>query len=68
VVIPSHLPYNETRLRSDADGRTEKDTLSLNGRYADYRQKLSERLDQQTAEQILKQTKEVFAWLLTLRP
>jgi HEPN domain-containing protein len=40
----------------------------LNGRYADYKQKLSERLDEQTATYYLIQTKEVFAWLLTLKP
>jgi len=40
----------------------------LNGRYADYKQKLSERLNEQVATDFLGQTKEVFAWLLTLKP
>jgi HEPN domain-containing protein len=40
----------------------------LNGRYADYKQKLSERLNEQIAADFLKRTKEVFAWLLTLKP
>jgi HEPN domain-containing protein len=39
----------------------------LNARYADYKQKLSEYLDEPTAQNFLKQTKEVFAWLLTLK-
>ena len=40
----------------------------LNGRYADYKQKLSERLNEQTSLEFLELTKEVFAWLLTLKP
>jgi len=40
----------------------------LNGRYADYKQKLSERLNEQTATDLFNQSKEVFAWLLTLKP
>jgi HEPN domain-containing protein len=40
----------------------------LNGRYADYKQKLSERLNESTAEDFLNRTKEVFIWLLTLKP
>ena len=40
----------------------------LNGRYADYKQKMSERLDEQAATSFYNQTKEVFAWLLTLKP
>ena len=40
----------------------------LNGRYADYKQKLSERLNEQTATDFLKRAKELFAWLLTLKP
>ena len=40
----------------------------LNGRYADYKQKLSERLSEHVATDFLSQTKEVFAWLLTLQP
>ena len=39
----------------------------LNGRYADYKQKLSERLDEQAATDFYNQTKDVFAWLLTLK-
>ncbi|MDR1965521.1 MAG: HEPN domain-containing protein [Synergistaceae bacterium] len=40
----------------------------LNGRYADYKQKLSDRLSEQTAKDYLTRTKEVFAWLLTMKP
>jgi HEPN domain-containing protein len=40
----------------------------LNGRYADYKQKLSERLNEPAAVDFLTRTKEVFAWLLTLKP
>ena len=40
----------------------------LNGRYADYKQKLSERLNEQAATEFYNQTKEVFAWLLTMKP
>jgi HEPN domain-containing protein len=40
----------------------------LNGRYADYKRKLSERLSKTTATDFLNTTKEVFAWLLTLKP
>ncbi|MDR1916323.1 MAG: HEPN domain-containing protein [Synergistaceae bacterium] len=40
----------------------------LNGRYADYKQKLSDRLNEQTAKDYLTLTKEVFAWLLTMKP
>jgi HEPN domain-containing protein len=40
----------------------------LEGRYADYKQKLSELVDKKEAKSVLKQTKDVFAWLLTLRP
>ncbi|MCL2079476.1 MAG: HEPN domain-containing protein [Oscillospiraceae bacterium] len=40
----------------------------LNGRYADYKQKLSEWLNEQTATDFFNRTKDVFAWLLTLKP
>jgi HEPN domain-containing protein len=40
----------------------------LNGRYADYKQKLNERLNEQVATNFLTRTREVFAWLLTLKP
>jgi len=40
----------------------------LNGRYADYKQKLSEHLNEQTSLEFLERTKEVFTWLLTLKP
>jgi HEPN domain-containing protein len=57
-------PVNEDRYRF-------LDKLSafyLEGRYADYKQKLSALVDKQEAENVLKQTREVFAWLLTLKP
>jgi HEPN domain-containing protein len=40
----------------------------IEGRYADYKQKLSTLIDKREAKNMLAQTKEVFAWLLTLRP
>ncbi|GHU65693.1 hypothetical protein AGMMS49983_13830 [Clostridia bacterium] len=40
----------------------------LNGRYADFKQKLSVSTDEATAKDYLNQTKEVFAWLLTQKP
>ena len=40
----------------------------LNGRYADYKQKLSESVNEQVATDFLKHAKEAFAWLLTLKP
>jgi len=40
----------------------------LSGRYVDYKQKLSERLNEQTSSEFLKRTKEVFKWLMTLKP
>jgi HEPN domain-containing protein len=40
----------------------------LNGRYADFKQKLSASTDEATAKSYLNQTKEVFAWLLTQKP
>ena len=40
----------------------------LNGRYTDYKQKMSERLNKEAAMDYYKRTKEAFAWLLTLKP
>jgi HEPN domain-containing protein len=40
----------------------------IRGRYTDYKRKMSETLNSQEAENYLKQTKEAFAWLLTLKP
>ncbi len=40
----------------------------LNGRYTDYKQKLSDHTDEQTAKEFLGLTREAFAWLLTLKP
>ena len=40
----------------------------LNGRYTDYKQKLSEQLNEQIAMEFYKKSKEAFAWLLTLKP
>ena len=39
----------------------------LNGRYTDYKKKLSEQVSEQAVADIHSQTKEVFAWLLTLK-
>jgi HEPN domain-containing protein len=40
----------------------------IEGRYTDYKEKLSSAIDKQEAKAILTQTKEAFAWLLTLKP
>jgi HEPN domain-containing protein len=40
----------------------------LEGRYTDYKKKMFELLDKQEAETFMRQTKEAFAWLLTLKP
>jgi len=40
----------------------------LNGRYADYKQKLSELLDEEIAADFYIQSKEVFAWLMIMKP
>jgi HEPN domain-containing protein len=40
----------------------------INGRYTDFRQKMSASTDKQKATYFLGQTKEAFAWLLTLKP
>jgi len=40
----------------------------LNNRYPEYKERLSMSLDKKEAKDILKKTKEVFKWLLTLKP
>jgi len=40
----------------------------LNGRYTDFKLKMSATVDEQEAVSIHEQTKEAFAWLLTLKP
>jgi HEPN domain-containing protein len=40
----------------------------IEGRYTDYKIKLSMRLDEQESEGYLRRTKEVFGWLLTVKP
>jgi len=40
----------------------------LNNRYPKYKEKLSESLNRKEAKNILIQTKEVFKWLLTMKP
>jgi HEPN domain-containing protein len=40
----------------------------LEGRYPEYRDKLSKLLDREEAKIILEKTKEEFSWLLTLKP
>ena len=40
----------------------------LEGRYPDYLAKLSKLTDKKEAEDLLEQTKEAFAWLLTMKP
>ncbi|MDR3153605.1 MAG: HEPN domain-containing protein [Deltaproteobacteria bacterium] len=47
------------------------ETLSvfyINTRYTSYKQKIQSIVNKQEAESILSKTKEVFAWLLTLKP
>jgi HEPN domain-containing protein len=43
-------------------------TFYLNTRYPKFKAKLSAAVDKQDAQSTLKQAKEVFAWLLTLKP
>jgi HEPN domain-containing protein len=40
----------------------------LEARYPEYKEKLSTLTDKEMAEKLLKQTKEVFQWLLTMKP
>ena len=40
----------------------------INGRYTDFKQKISSSLDKQVAQDYMEQTKEAFAWLLTQKP
>jgi HEPN domain-containing protein len=40
----------------------------IKGRYPSFKQKVSAMLNEQEAQRILTQTKEVFAWLQTMRP
>jgi len=40
----------------------------LNNRYPDYVSKLSSQISETEAAEVLKKSKEVFAWLLTLKP
>jgi len=40
----------------------------LNNRYPEYKDKLSEFLNREDAQSILNDSREVFAWLLTLKP
>jgi HEPN domain-containing protein len=40
----------------------------LNNRYPEYREHLSKSLSEEGAQDILKNTKEAFVWLLTLKP
>lgn len=40
----------------------------LDGRYPSFKSKLNEALDKETATKILTETKEVYKWLLTLKP
>jgi hypothetical protein len=42
--------------------------LILNNRYPEYKERLSISLTKKEARDILKKTKEVFKWLLTLKP
>ncbi|MCL2721534.1 MAG: HEPN domain-containing protein [Treponema sp.] len=40
----------------------------LNNRYPEYKERLSETLNKKDAKEILGKTKEVFKWLLTMKP
>ena len=54
------------------DGRydlfTRLHAFYLNGRYTDFKQKMSVAVNEQEAKIILEQTKEAFAWLQTQKP
>ncbi|MDR1560271.1 MAG: HEPN domain-containing protein [Clostridiales bacterium] len=40
----------------------------IKGRYTSYKEKISALLNEQEVKIVLEKTKEVFAWLLTLKP
>jgi HEPN domain-containing protein len=40
----------------------------INGRYTSFKQSVSDRIGKHEAKSVLDKTKEVFAWLLTLKP
>ena len=40
----------------------------IESRYTDFRQKIREAIDEREAKAVFSQTKEAFAWLLTLKP
>ena len=40
----------------------------LNGRYTDYKQRLSAKLNGEEVKSYYEKTKEAFAWLLTMKP
>ena len=42
-------------------------TFYIEGRYPEYKDKMSKLIDKQEAENLLKQTKETFSWLLTMK-
>jgi len=46
----------------------ELNTHYLNSRYPDFKQKLSASVDKPKAKRVLEKSKEVFAWLETLKP
>ncbi len=61
-----HLPMSITDEHNHLFDRLT--AFYMEGRYPEYKQKLSELLNESEAKALLKQTREVFAWLLTQRP
>jgi HEPN domain-containing protein len=57
-------PVTDTRYDLFDDLRS----LYINGRYTDFKKKISARMNEQIAKNFLEQTREVFAWLLTQKP
>jgi HEPN domain-containing protein len=71
--IGTLIGYFENKLPVEIPKETRKlfEKLSasyLNDRYPEYRLKLSARFKEPEAKALYSQTKEVFAWLLTLKP
>ena len=60
--LPLAIPEDKIKLFDKLSG------YYLNNRYPDYMNKLSTQINEKEASDILLQTKEVFSWLLTLKP
>jgi HEPN domain-containing protein len=83
LYINDHVPriHNISRLIEDFENKLpvkiDTDTYKflydlseyyINNRYPDFKSKLNSRIDKNQAQAILIKTKEVFLWLMTLKP